>query len=413
MVIETNNRELYEEMARRAYVEEMLDFKFFMDTQTDPDRIAFLFSDELLMSKRYERFEKKKKSELYDYAKARCFGVSDVEDLETLLAVYIVKVLLLKTPVRAYAFKSAIANTEDDRKAYAKMLKTGVGIYLNKKIDTVSLVDEDKFAAFITHVNRCLNRTIRQVLIAKAFYEPEICESNYVLMTNFSDAEKEMILGFVIQNSMDYILATSNNKFSPSRLDYEAMCKQKNAQLYDMIHEYEKLEKEMDALQKRFDKKNKKQTQAKPKTVTVYKDTKETKEEKKRLQNEVEELKNIIKELEDIIDLKEGAEDIEEDVLRDVRQDKILFVGGHENELRKLQFLFKNAECYDNCSTDVQANYLTKFDYIVFLTHYSSHALYHKIKGLADMQGVAYIHCEYNNTKLIAEYIAKHFPEKE
>lgn len=385
-----------------------MQFEFFRISGMDPDRISFLYNDDLIASKRYERFEKKKIAELHEYFKTRC-PLLHAEELENSVMEYIINIITLPNEIGAYAFKSAIAESKENREFIRSLLESSIGMKEDPFREEFEVIDYNKVVGFLTHIKNDSRKAIRNALCSKAFYEKEICESNYTLRTEFSDTEKDLMLSNIISNAIVYIILQSDADVTPSALDYQGLQIHKNAQIDTLLQMVERLEKENERLTKRLKKKTALKSTKTTKTVKI--NNPETAKENKKLKQEINELKTIVSELEDIIAMSEGSEEVAEDVIRDVRNDKILFVGGHENELRKLKFIFQNSECFNKCSTDIQANYVQKFDYIVFFAHYSSHSLYHKVKGIADQMNVPYIHCEYNNPKIIAEYIANHIPE--
>lgn len=385
--------------------------ELFRLTEGDPERISFLFDEELSATKRYERFEKKKMAELLIYFKERTPMADEVDELGMAIMIYLFNILVIRGDMGPFIYKSAIAETVEGKTVLLKALKAATGIEENEDSDGFDVVDCEKTNAFMMHIETEARKIIKNTLVSKAFYDKQICESNYTLATVFTDTEKEIMMSSIIQSAVNYMIFNSEMDITPNALYYEGLQTNKNVQIDRLVQDCDKLQKENENLKKKLLEKSKSKTTKTPAKKIV--DNPELIKENKALKNEIEELKVALEELEAIFDIAENNGEEQTDVLRDVREDKILFVGGHDNELRKLKYIFKNSESFVKCSMDIQANYLSGFDYIVFLAHYSSHALYHKIKGLADLTNVPYIHCEYNNPKLIAEYIAKHFPHKD
>jgi hypothetical protein len=106
-------------------------------------------------------------------------------------------------------------------------------------------------------------------------------------------------------------------------------------------------------------------------------------------------------------------EEIKEVEIESIDTDKkLLFIGGHTSTVKKLKNLYKNSDGITSCSTMCSANYIKKFDGIVFLTNFISHALYEKIKNVAKPNNCKWIHCHSDNVDLIVKEINKNFAER-
>ena len=363
----------------------------------DSERISFLFQDSLTSSKRYERFEKKIRKKLAEYIMQ--FEPKDYEDIENAISDYILNLVTLKGDFEKFAFRHALEESIQHRKNLVPIVCEVIGLDVEKEWE---YTNDEKYLSFIAHIDNEIRKTIKNCLISKVIYNKNLSESNYTLVTEFSQQDMYFMISAVIQNAMNYVIFNSKKDITPCYLDFQGMKSTKNAEIQYLIDENLRLQTEIDNLNTRLQKSAQRKEKVIEKKALI--DNPELVKENEQLKEIIEELKNSIKELEEIISLKTEKE--ETDVLTDIQDDKILFIGGHQNEQQKLQYIFKNAEFFDKCSMNIQANYLSKFDYVVFLTHYMSHSLYHKVKGIAEISNVPYIHCEFNNIKLIIEHIA-------
>lgn len=372
----------------------------------DGNRIHFLFQDEFYTSKRYERFEKKIRSRIFDYL--RIFTPQDFETLDAGIADYILNLLSLGGEVNTYPFRNAIAENAESRFKIAKFAENATGILVLHNWETD---DSEKHNTFCSYIENELRKEIRNHVVAKIIENPAIESSNYVTQLEFLPKDYYLILSSVMQSAINYIILRQDGNYTPQAVDFYGMLQNKNNVISQTVEKIEQLQKENENLKRQLSKVSNHKEKIVERKVLI--DNPELLRENKILNEENERLQSEIKELENLIIIAEDRESKQNEAFHHIRNDKILFVGGHQNEQQKLRFLFPNAEVFDKCSMNIQANYLLRFDYIVFLTRYMSHSLYHKVKGMADMQNVSYLHCSHNNITMIIDEIISHSQHKE
>lgn len=372
----------------------------------DGNRIHFLFQDEFYTSKRYERFEKKIRSRIFDYL--RIFTPQDFETLDTGIADYILNLLSLGGEVNTYPFRNSIAENAESRFKIAKFAENATGILVLHNWETD---DYEKHNTFCSYIENELRKEIRNHVVAKIIENPAIESSNYVTQLEFLPKDYYLILSSVMQSAINYIILRQDGNYTPQAVDFYGMLQNKNNVISQTVEKIEQLQKENENLKRQLSKVSNHKEKIVERKVLI--DNPELLRENKILNEENERLQSEIKELENLIIIAEDRESKQNEAFHHIRNDKILFVGGHQNEQQKLRFLFPNAEVFDKCSMNIQANYLLRFDYVVFLTHYMSHSLYHKVKGMADMQNVSYLHCSHNNITMIIDEIISHSQHKE
>lgn len=398
MTIDTNNREFYLAVKNvndtRCFFQDK--FKKLTKETEDKERITFLFSDSFTSTKRYERFEKKLRKKILEYFTQflpYCYDSAD-----TAIADYILNITDFKGDFETIPFRHAIEESAEQRKELGSAVKEALGT------DTdLDFENPERYTAFVAHIDNELRKVIKNSLVSKVIYNRTICESNYTLATEFSEEDMYFMLSSVIQNAMNYVIFNCGKELTPCCLDFNAMKVLKNAQIQFSADENSRLQAEIDSLNKRIQKVSVGMEKVVEKKILI--DNPDLVKENRQLKEDTGRLKEMIKELEEVISLKKTAES--DTSLAEITGKRILFVGGYSNEQQKLQYVFRNAGFLDKNSTDIQPDYLSGFDHVVFLTHHMSHSIYHKAKRLADISDVPYMHCTFNNIKLITEYIAK------